>query len=524
MSRPHRQLSRFAAVAAGVALVGGGLVTTNIALATHGDVTLSGSNFEIDTDANMRVDHLSASPTSLDWATVSEDSRDDSPSGGGDEAFGNGTKENTAVPSIVTGGIPPNKSDLKIFGVFQEGDTSAGFLNMYWSRVQDPTGTTNMDFELNKRYCDVTEAADSDCTSNGVTPKRSIGDLLITYDLSNGGTVPFISYREWNGSAWSGVKNLSANNDATGSINASDISAADSGGLGAHSPRTFGEAQIRLSALLGSVAPTSPADCRSFGSVYLKSRSSDSFTAALKDFVPPVAANITNCGSVKVIKKAGSATGPALQGAGFTMYKDVAPLGTARGDGDTATFADWACTTGVLGTCSMVNVPAGQYWLVETTTPAGYETVAEQLVVVAGTAQVEVGPLVDLPASRTTTLTTSQRFVPNDSATIEVAGDQGALAGSMRFRLYDNAACTEGTHLYDSGDIDIATGTANNTAGTPGTFRRTVSSDNSTAYSTTKSFYWLVTYTSTNPLHSNQDGECGKERSSITVDNSYTAP
>ena len=36
--------------------------------------------------------------------------------------------------------------------------------------------------------------------------------------------------------------------------------------------------------------------------MYLKSRSSDSFTAALKDFVPPAAVNIANCGGLSVTK------------------------------------------------------------------------------------------------------------------------------------------------------------------------------------------------------------------------------
>ena len=38
--------------------------------------------------------------------------------------------------------------------------------------------------------------------------------------------------------------------------------------------------------------------CGQFGSAYLKSRSSDSFTAALKDFVPPQAVTISNCAAL----------------------------------------------------------------------------------------------------------------------------------------------------------------------------------------------------------------------------------
>jgi hypothetical protein len=113
------------------------------ASASHPEVSLAGSNFEIDTDANLKVDDPAPS---TDWAGISETRKADTTSGPNDESFGQGTKEDTAVPSVVDGSIPPNKSDLKFFGVYQEGGSSTGFLNLYWSRVQDPTGTTNMDF------------------------------------------------------------------------------------------------------------------------------------------------------------------------------------------------------------------------------------------------------------------------------------------------------------------------------------------------------------------------------------------
>jgi hypothetical protein len=260
------------------------LIGMQAAFASHPEVSLAGSNFEIDTDANLKVDDPAPS---IDWASVTETRKADSPSGATDESFGNGTKEDTAVPSIVTGGIPPNKSDLKFFGVYQEGTTSNGFLNLYWSRVQEPTGTTNMDFEFNQS---------SVKSANGQTPVRTAGDLLIIYDLSQGGTRPSLSLRIWTGSAWGPATDLTASNKATGSINTSPIPAGEADGLGAHSARTFGEAQIALSAIFD------PTKCTSFGSAYLKSRSSDSFTAALKDFVPPQSINISNCGKILVDK------------------------------------------------------------------------------------------------------------------------------------------------------------------------------------------------------------------------------
>ena len=89
------------------------------------------------------------------------------------------------MPTVVTGSIPPNKSDLKNFGVYTESNADGDFLNLFWSRVQDPSGTTNMDFEFNHNaVCGATGTS----VRQRVTPVRTEGDLLIQYDLSNGGT------------------------------------------------------------------------------------------------------------------------------------------------------------------------------------------------------------------------------------------------------------------------------------------------------------------------------------------------
>src|SRR6266545_3933328 len=322
--RADRSRSRRALTLGACALLlGSGLVSSLPAQATHPVSTLSGSSFEIDDDANLKVDDAG----NLDWANVNETRKQDTTSGPTDESFGQGTKEDTAVPSVVDGGIPPNKSDLKFFGVYQEGSTASGFLHLFWSRVQEPSGTTNMDFEFNHV---ATRSA------NGVTPVRSAGDLLIQYDLSQGGTNPTIAISRWvtTGATsqcqasnklpcWS-TKSALSGTDAAASINSSSIAAADADGIGSLTPRTFGEASVRLSSLFD------PTKCESFGAAYLKSRSSDSFTAALKDFVPPADINISNCGNVKIIKT--DDLGNPLDGATFELYKDNAPIGGTRGD------------------------------------------------------------------------------------------------------------------------------------------------------------------------------------------------
>src|SRR5947199_6028731 len=94
----------------------------------------------------------------------------DLPTGQQDDSFGQGTKEDTAVPTVVDGSIPNNKSDLTRFYVSDENVGGSHFLYFAWERVQEPNGTTNMDFEFDQSKA---------VSSNGVTPVRTAGDVLI---------------------------------------------------------------------------------------------------------------------------------------------------------------------------------------------------------------------------------------------------------------------------------------------------------------------------------------------------------
>ncbi len=61
----------------------------------------------------------------------------------------------------------------------------------------------------------------------------------------------------------------------------------------------FGETAIDLTA--AGVFP--PGTCEPFGSAFIKSRSSASFTAEVKDFIALIPVNISNCGEIKIIKQ-----------------------------------------------------------------------------------------------------------------------------------------------------------------------------------------------------------------------------
>jgi Prealbumin-like fold domain len=60
----------------------------------------------------------------------------------------------------------------------------------------------------------------------------------------------------------------------------------------------FGETAIDLTK--ANVFPTGT--CTAFGSAFVRSRSSASFTAEIKDFIAPIPVNISNCGQVTIIK------------------------------------------------------------------------------------------------------------------------------------------------------------------------------------------------------------------------------
>jgi hypothetical protein len=291
--KPHLAL-----LVAALTATSGLYLTATTAAADHCTTAehLAGSAFEIDTDANG-ADLKAEDANCIDWLDgsggVRGKKKKDHLSGATDDSFGEGTSEDDPVPTPVDGSIPPNKSDLSWFGVNTETAGGEQFLQLFWSRVQNPKGTTNMDFELNKLGCFPEEDEIEGCSTNDVTPRRTVDDLLITYELSKGGTFPAISIWKWNGSNWVGPNELSTE-DAIGSVNRKTILQADANDIGANKdggldPFTFGEASISFDALFP------PGTCGGFGSAYLKSRSSDSFTSAMKDFIAPMRVDINNC-------------------------------------------------------------------------------------------------------------------------------------------------------------------------------------------------------------------------------------
>jgi hypothetical protein len=272
---------------------------------------------------------------------------EDLPSGTGDNSLGQGAKEDKPCPTVVSGSIPPNKSDLTRFYVASETGANGHFyLYLAWERT-NILGNANMDFEFNqsKTAC-----------SNSSLPTRTADDLLVTYDFVNGGGNPVIGIRTWTGSAWSAATTLDPS-EAEAKVN--EVTVSDP--LDPHAPRslsqlTFGEAALDLT----EADIIAEGECAPFASVYLKSRSAAAFTAELKDFIAPHATTLSNCGAL-AISKTSSKDDSGLQGATFSIQ-----------DPDGNDLAGSPFTTDANGEICITALAPGDYTVTETGAPDGY--------------------------------------------------------------------------------------------------------------------------------------------------------
>jgi hypothetical protein len=580
--RPLLAVLLVVAVAGVVSLAGSSFASsTTASCSTNGtldatDPSVNGgrSNFEIDASvtggtlkkpvfsagANLTLD---GSSPCIDWTTSAKGAggndslmtgvlaKADKPSGSGDDSFTQGTSEGDTTPTISSGSIPPNKSDLQTFGVYRESNSSGKFLDLFWSRINAPSGTVDMDFELNKEVCDGTA---SHCSNNGsgqfVIPLRSDGDRLITYDLANGGTNPTISIYTWSGSATSGSWTngtviSGASHEALGSINFDPIATADGGGLGAKSALTFGEVSISYKALFGT---SGTSGCGSFGSVFLKSRSSNTFTDELKDFVAPEAVQITNCTTLAT--QASNPPSGTAQSIGGTIT-DQATLSNAQsptngivfkayGPFDVTTDAandqcDPTPTTGNLrftsspialtgpdssgnytasvpssGTGSFTPASAGRYeWVASYAADSNNGASSGS----CGDANEQsiVAPVTPTLATTASNGTTGQALgsAVNDRATLTGTAAQpngSAAGGSITFKLYGPAStptCVDtGTNanlVFTSDPFPVSGDRSGTTSYGPASYTPTAAG----------TYYWVASYSGNLPNTNARSGSCG---------------
>lgn len=362
---------------------------------------LAGSSFE-GNDANLVVN----TPGNTDWCTDATAPTSptlcttpisglnkgiDLASGTGDNSFGQGTKEDNAAVTVVSGSIPPQKSDLTRFYEASELSGSDVFLYLAWERTNN-LGNANMDFEINadgSGSCPGT-------TTGKCTISRSNGDILVTYDFGGSGA-PTLGLNRWltttGTNPYDDTPNVAGDCFSANALPcwgdhktlASSLSegAVDTGASGTYDPigvtgqtagrqivqDGFGEAAINLT---DAGVITSDNGC-AFGqaTTFLKSRSSSAFTSEVKDFIAPVSTPlVSNCGAIEITKTSSKAAATALSGATFDLCTNSdasVANGCTAPDGVTNPL-----TTGDDGTVCVSSLPTGNYYVFEAGAPTGY--------------------------------------------------------------------------------------------------------------------------------------------------------
>jgi len=340
----------------GILIAAASVAALILTVATPAWANLPGSTFE-GNDGNLVVN----TPANTDWVNAPDRVRgDDLPSGRTDNSFGQGTKEDDPAVTVVTGSIPPQKSDLTRFYVASEFASNSNFLYLAWER-SNVLGSANMDFEINK-------LAQPDLTTTGAkTLNRSPGDLLITFDFGGSGS-PVLGLLRWvtTGAAsqcfsanslpcWGNRVDLSGLGEADGAVNS--VTVTDPIANVSLPAGTFGEAAVNLTA--AGVFP--PGTCTAFGSVFLKSRSSASFPAEVKDFVAPQPVNISNCGRIIINKVTIPSPDPTDTTFNYTAGGGLSPTSFSLKNGGSQIYGE---------------VFAGSGYSVAETVPANWELVS----------------------------------------------------------------------------------------------------------------------------------------------------
>jgi hypothetical protein len=473
------------------------------AFASHTAVAPISGNFESN-DGNTPVNDAGLD----DWDSVNATIKADSLTGSTDESFTQGTKEDTKVPSIEFGSIPPNKSDLTEFRVYQnKGIDGDDYLYLLWQR-SNTLGSANMDFEFNQ----------SSTLSNGQTPVRTKGDMLITFDFAQGGNTVKLGLLRWLDGTSPATEQCFANgakktDGCWGNFKDLNSTAGISDGA-VRDDQKLGEAAINLT---DTVFGT---DCVNFGKAYLKSRSSDSFTAALKDFVPPANVNVSNCGSIIIDKV--TVPNPDPTDTEFPMRLTGGP--SALDQSFSLTNDDPVHNSG--------GVKAGSGYVAAETTPLPPGWQLDSATCDDGSPvtniNVSVGETVTCTftnSKQETNISTTQSFIPLDSATI-TGSPPDHFNGTVEWRLYGGDTCSDNTLFED------LTGT-NNTLSDANSGVTVHTENDGTASSGTKDGYtniatdtpqgnghysWKVNYVpATGETH--PPSETCKEVSTVTIDN-----
>ena len=226
----------------------------------------------------------------------------DDATGSNDNTFTSGSKEEQPGTWDLISSSANDKTDVGALWVAPQELADASYLRLAFWRTGGQ-GNAFFSFELN-------QAGTSWDNGNDTIPCRTDGDLLLSYEIGSTGDPVSLKLYVWQGSGgpaecpdgatgnWATPPGGSAVTppDGEGAINntgslTNTLSSVSAPGTLAAS--TFGEAAVDLGAMAAQAGITRP--CEFFRSLQAHSRSSESFSSDMKDFVPPTGITVPVC-------------------------------------------------------------------------------------------------------------------------------------------------------------------------------------------------------------------------------------
>lgn len=194
--------------------------------------------------------------------------------------------------SIVVKAGGPQKNDITnvYFHKAVYGTTTPQTWLFFGAETRSTDGTSYLDFEYNQAGVVIDGSklyGPKDPNASNVINGRTVGDFIVVVNFSGGGKKPSVAYRTWLSSGvWSAETTANLGSTAFAVINIQDVPAIATGkaftGDGSPSNTTAAFQLVEGGLNITPILPSS-ATCAPFATMTVKSRSSDSFTAELKD-------------------------------------------------------------------------------------------------------------------------------------------------------------------------------------------------------------------------------------------------
>ena len=344
--------------------------------------------FEIDGNQDEGVDAGGADLATFDWETVATDPRITQSALMVDDGLTwiNEAKENDPTDWACVDNEKEStpKDDLLRVYLASQINADDQFLHIGYVR-QEGTGNTDINVEFNQLSADF-----DPCVGDTDGRIRTAGDLLISFTFGGGVQNPAtIEVFRWDATEISETlldpPAPGNDSDKTPEDGHWDLISTVFGANGADNtgtivdhffegdplaPRTFGEVTLNLEALFEDLLT-----CPGLGFATVHSRASHDMSSDLKDVLPEVPFNLSDCGSLKLRKV--NELGAAMAGVEFGLYVRNADgskgvLGQLPGSSPDVPGTDLICETDSEGICTFDRVPPGDYLLDEINLPASH--------------------------------------------------------------------------------------------------------------------------------------------------------